>query len=59
MLPYQGDKGFNLLKSMKRYVKLKITFIGNKLSSCFSVKGKIRFEHQHDLIYYENSTILL
>ena len=39
MLPYQGDKGFNLIKSMKRYVskllpehtKLEIIFTGKKL----------------------------
>ena len=43
MLPYQGDKGSNLLKSMKRYVskllpehtKLEITFTDKKLNSCF------------------------
>ena len=39
MLPYQGNKGSNLIKSMKRYVskllpehtKLEITFTGTKL----------------------------
>ena len=54
MLPYQGDKGFNLLKSMKRdvskllpeHTKLEITFIGKKLNSCFSIKDKTSFEHQ-------------
>ena len=43
MLLYQGDKGSNLLKSMKRYVskllpkhtKLEIPFTGKKLNSCF------------------------
>ena len=60
MLPYQGDKGSNLLKSMKRYVsklvpehtKLEITFTGKKLNSCFSIKNKAKFEHQHDLVHY-------
>ena len=64
MLPYQGDKGSNLLKSMKRYVskllpehtKLEITFTGKKLNSCFSIKDKTKFEHQHDLVYYVNCT---
>ena len=54
MLPYQGDKGSNLLKSMKRdvskllpeHTKLEITFIGKKLNSCFSIKDKTSFEHQ-------------
>ena len=64
MLPYQGDKGSNLLKSMKRYVskllpehtKLEITFTGKKLNSCFSIKDKTKFEHQHDLVYYVKCT---
>ena len=59
MLPYQQDKGSNLLKLMKRYVnkllpqhtKLEITFTGMKLNSCFSLKEKTSFEHQHDLVY--------
>ena len=63
MLPYQGDKGSNLLKSMKRYVsqllpehtKLEITFKGKKLNSCFSIKDKTKFEH-HDLVYYLKCT---
>ena len=64
MLPGQGDKGSNLLKSMKRHVsklvpehaKLEITFTVKKLNSCFSLKDKTSFEHQHDLIYYVNCT---
>ena len=58
----KGDKSANLLTSMKRYVsklfpehtKLEITFSGKKLNSCFSIKDKISFEHQHNLIYYVN-----
>ena len=46
MLPYQRDKGSNLLKSMKRYVsnllpdhtKLENAFTGKKLNSCFPIK---------------------
>ena len=67
ILLYQGDKGSNLsnlLKSMKRYAskllpehtKLEITFTGKKLNSCFSIKDKTSFEHQHDLICYINCT---
>ena len=49
---------------MKRYVskllpehtKLEITFTGKKLNSCFSLKDKTSFEHQHDLAYYVNCT---
>ena len=29
-----------------------VTFKSTKLSSCFSVKDKIDFEHNHDLIYH-------
>ena len=64
VLPYQGDKGSNLLKSIIRYVckllpehtKLDITFTGNKLNSYFSLKDKTSFEHQHYLVYYLNYT---
>ena len=67
VLPYQEDKCSNLLKSMKRYAsrlppkhtKIEITFTGKNLiyfNSCFSIKDKTSFEHQHDLIYYVNCT---
>ena len=64
MKTIQVDKGSNLLESMKRYVsklvpehtKLEITFTVKKLNSCFSIKDKISFEHQHVLIYYVNCT---
>ena len=59
MLPYKQDKSSSLLKLMKRYVnkllpehtKLEITFTGTKRNSCFSLKDKTSFEHQHDLVY--------
>ena len=46
MLPYQGDNGSNLVKSMKGYVskllpeltKLEFTFAGKKLNLYFSIK---------------------
>ena len=64
MLPYQGDKGSNLLKSMKRYAskllpehtKLEIILTGKKRNSCLSIKDKTKFEHEHDLVYYVNCT---
>ena len=64
MLPYQGGKGSNLLKSVKTYVskllpehtKLEITFTGKKLNSCFSIKDRTSLEHQHDLMYDVNCT---
>ena len=32
--------------------KIEVAFKSTKLSSCFNVKDKIVFEHNHDLIYY-------
>ena len=64
ILPYQGDRGFNLLKSTERYVtkllpehtKLEINLTGKKLNSRFSLKDKICLEHQYHLIYHANCT---
>ena len=64
MLPYQGDKGSNLLKLMKTYAskllpehtKLEITLTGKKRNSCLSIKDKTKLEHEHDLVYYANCT---
>ena len=32
-------------------MKVQLSFTGNKLSSCFNVKDKAKFEHRHDVIY--------
>ena len=49
----------NIIKSMSNCVNkllpsnIKIEMFKNtKLSSCFNVKNKIDFEHDHDLIYH-------
>ena len=60
LLPYQGDKGCDVIKSMNKCVnkllpnntKIEVAFKSTKLSSCFNVKDKIDFEHNHDLIYH-------
>ena len=60
LLPYQGDKGCNIIKSMNKCVnkllpnntKIEVAFKSTKLSSCFNVKDKTDFEHNHDLIYH-------
>ena len=60
LLPYQGDKGCNIIKSMNKCVnkllqnntKIEVAFKSTKLSSCFNVKHKIDFEHNHDLVYH-------
>ena len=59
VLPYQGEKGINILYSLKRYVnkilpenvKIQTAFIGKWLSSCFKTKDRTKFEHQHNIIY--------
>ena len=60
LLPYQGDKGCNIIKSMNKCVnkllqnntKIEVAFKSTKLSSCFNVKHKTDFEHNHDLVYH-------
>ena len=59
VLPYQGEKGINILYSLKRYVnkilpenvKIQTAFTGKWLSSCFKTKDRTKFEHQHNIIY--------
>ena len=60
LLPYKGEKGEHLIKSMKRRIpkllppeiKTQVAYTGKKLSTCFNVKDQSKFEHQHDVIYY-------
>ena len=60
LLPYQGDKGCHTIKSMNKCVnkllpnnaKIEVAFKSTQLSSCFNVKNKTDFEHNHDLIYH-------
>ena len=59
MLPYQGEKGLHLTKSLKRNLKsllpctakAYIGFTGKKLSTCFQIKDQTKFEDKHDIIY--------
>ena len=60
LLPYQRNEGCNMIKSMNKWVNkllsnntnIEVTFKSTKLSSCFSVKDKIDFEHNHGFIYH-------
>ena len=60
LLPYQGDKSCNIVKSMSQCVtkllpnntKIEVEFKSTKLSSCFNLKDEIDFEHNHDFIYH-------
>ena len=59
-IPYQGEKGDYLIKSMKRNlkkvlhnnVKPQITYTGRKLGSLFQTKDQTIFEHKHDIIFH-------
>ena len=59
LLPYQGEKGLHLTKSLKKnlksllpsIVKANIGLTGKKLSTCFQIKDQTKFEHKHDIIY--------
>ena len=49
LLPYKGEKGEHLIKSMKRRIskllppeiKTQVVYTGKKLSTCFNVKTKV------------------
>ena len=59
MIQYQGEKGGEVIKSVRKTVKrllssnikLQVSFTCNKLSSRFKIKGKTNFEHKHDVTY--------
>ena len=59
LLPYQGEKGLHLTKSLKKnlksllpsIVKANIGLTGKKLSTCFQIKDQTKFEHEHDIIF--------
>ena len=60
LLPYQGDIGIGLTKSLKRNldkhlpnnVKTQVTFTCQKLITQFNVKDRTKFEHKHYVIYF-------
>ena len=60
VLPYVGNKGEKILKSMNKFstrvlpcnVKKCIVYSGTKLSSKFQLKDQTKKDHQHDEVYY-------
>ena len=60
VLPYAGNKGEKILKSMNKFstrvlpcnVKTCTAYSGTKLSSKFQLEDQTKKEHQHDAIYY-------
>ena len=61
VLPYAGNKGENILKSMTKLstrvlpcnAKTCAAYSGTKLSSKSQLKDQTKKDHQHDLVYYE------
>ena len=59
MIPHQGEKGEQVIKAVRKTVKMllpsnievQVSFTGNKLSSFFNIKDKTKFEHRHGVIH--------
>ena len=59
-LPYKGDHGTNLIKSLKASTKkslpenhdVRIVLTGTKLSSQLNIKDDTDKQHKHDLVYF-------
>ena len=57
ILPYQGDRGNTLVKSLQKRLhnllpNTQVTYTGKKLTTCFNTKDQTKFEHQHDIAYH-------
>ena len=60
ILPYQGDRGNTLVKSLQKrlhnllpnHINTQVTYTGKKLSTCFNIKDQTKFEYQHDIVYH-------
>ena len=60
VLPYAGNKGEKILKSMNNFstrvlpcnLKTCTAYSGTKLSSKFQLKDQTKKDHQHDVVYY-------
>ena len=60
VLPYKHCNGEQVVNSMgkrlnvvlPRNVKLRTCYTGKRLSSCFKIKDKKKFDHEHNLVYH-------
>ena len=57
ILPYQGDRGNTLVKSLQKRLhnllpNTQVTYTRKKLVTCFNTKDQTKFEHQHDIVYH-------
>ena len=39
-------------KLLPEIVNAQVAYTGRKLSTCFQIKDKSKFDHQHDLVYH-------
>ena len=59
ILPYKGEQGQKIIKSLNNYVKRLLSqnhttqqvHISRKLGSAFNIKEKTKLAHKHDLTY--------
>ena len=62
-LPYAGDKGERILTKLKKYtsnivnknkksVTIRAIYRSKRLGANFNIKDKIKFEHQHNVVYH-------
>ena len=56
VLLYQGDLGNTLVKSLQERLhnllpNTQVTYTGKKLNTCFNIKDRTTFQHQHDIVY--------
>ena len=60
ILPYQGDRGNTLVKSLQRglhnlllnHINTQVIYTGKKLSTCLNIKDQTKFEQRHDIVYH-------
>ena len=60
-LTYKGKRADNIIKTMKKTiykllpetVDTQVAYTGRKLSTCFKIKDKNKFDDQHNLMYHE------
>ena len=59
VLVYKGHKREQVVNSIRKRLNvilprdIKITcYTGKRLSSCFKIKDKKKFDHEHDLVYH-------
>ena len=60
VLPYKGSAIMHIISSVRKQVnralpddvKMIVSYTGKILSTCFNVKDKTVFNHEHDIVYY-------